>query len=879
MEDTTPTIIGAYDWQASSVAKAPEAELATPTNTNRALSDAVNTPDPPEASDNSSAPPPETFPFFCDMMKDKRIWKQQYKSISRDIVGPPYKIDFSQAAFQHMRKTNKEDLERAFSAMETILRYGPYTDNHTTLVSHDTWLAMTFNLVRAATIGLMRASAYTSEEVMACIWDLEGPFPPPQYETSRDGRDVWQRMANLCFHLAGHIPLARDSEDLMENYKMQYEESLMTATRKKVDDFIAVWKEACIKKAQSDLESEIAEATKTNNKQLFMKAAQKLGLTVLDLDDAPAETHTPATPRGPANRAPSAPAPTPVPRRNPPRGARRSSQSERGSELLPAPGREPSPTPRPRTRKAAAPRLPAEAPALGESLTPGEGSAPTVEPTETEPPAPAESPALTKGPPLDATTLLVSLSAKLDSFSSKVESSLAGVLKRVETLERGRMPPPPPPQAKRGPPLAPQGSSQETCPAPAPAPSTVSPPASQSHQENGFVQVGRNGRAIRSYAGIAATPATPPAATSGQNATATTLPKRPNPLSAAPTLSEVTIVRRGGMLEPNEERAFRARPPDVIARSVIDTIRAAAPGHPAIPRSGRWGHHSKGNYIFTFNGQVTPEHIHQVETYLLRPFPDGELVINHGWSRIMLKMVPVYNAIDSPHGPIALEEEVRQAIPALAKKPFAQAPKWLLGPTRIQGQYSSVTFAFSDPDRSITKGILAKPVPMFGREVRAVEFIDRPPLVICGRCHLLGHQTGSQVCKVKPDQVRCAHCGGAHKTEEHAVNCKKARTHRIAGICDCNPFCLNCKGNGHISTDPTCPRRKDFYVRKKSRRPRNRRPVTLATETPAFDDIVHEFTEPTLFDTEPMLFDVPPDNLPPQEGIAPNNITETLIHG
>jgi hypothetical protein len=113
-----------------------------------------------------------------------------------------------------------------------------------------------------------------------------------------------------------------------------------------------------------------------------------------------------------------------------------------------------------------------------------------------------------------------------------------------------------------------------------------------------------------------------------------------------------------------------------------------------------------------------------VERLLLEPFPDGELIINHGWSRVILKRVPVFDTSGWPACPATLETEVRRAIPALVRKPFAQRPKWLMGLDHIQGGYSAVTFAFSDPDRSITKNILAQPIPMFGREVRAVEFMD-----------------------------------------------------------------------------------------------------------------------------------------------------------
>ena len=205
-----------------------------------------------------------------------------------------------------------------------------------------------------------------------------------------------------------------------------------------------------------------------------------------------------------------------------------------------------------------------------------------------------------------------------------------------------------------------------------------------------------------------------------------------------------------------------------------------------------------------------------------------------------------------------LETEVRWAIPSLARKPFAQRPKWLIGIDRIQGGYSAVTFAFSDPDRTITKSILARPIPMFGREVRAVEFVDRPPLVICGRCHLLGHQTGSQACKVKPGQNRCMQCGGAHNFEEHASKCKGQKKHKKAGVCDCPLFCLNCRGHGHISTDPSCPRRKDFYVRKRTKRPRH-------PQQPG-EDPPHETQELDMQDVQ--AEGAPADDPPVEEGTA-----------
>lgn len=458
MEDKTPTIIGAYDWQSPNAAQPTVNEMATTPNTNCDTTVTADTlAPPPEADTDNSDYPPETPTFTRDMWEDERIWKQQYKTISREIVGPPYQIDFSKAAFQHMKLTTKEDLRLAYDAMETILRFGPHTDNHITLVSHDTWLATTFNLLRAATIGLMRASAYTDDKVMACLWDLEGPFPPPQYLTSRDGRDVWLRTASLCYQLAEHIPAACDGYATMENYRLQYEEKLMKATQVEVDACVANWKEARIKAAQSDLEKVITEAAVANNKQLFLKTAQKFGLTVLDLEDTQAGSHAPVTPGGPVNRNPSAPTHAPAPRRNPPRGARHSSQSERASEPQPAPGREPSPTPRPRSRKAAAP-----APSTTTEDTVPDGDLPRA------PPVSEGSEPIGVSP----TSSLTSLPAKIERLSTKMESSLDRIIKRLEALERGGMPPPAPPssqpQARQRPPQALPNLAREPPPQPLP---------------------------------------------------------------------------------------------------------------------------------------------------------------------------------------------------------------------------------------------------------------------------------------------------------------------------------------------------------------------------------------------------------------------------
>ncbi|KAI0251598.1 hypothetical protein BJV78DRAFT_1312886 [Lactifluus subvellereus] len=800
-------------------------------------------PPPAEIDATLNRTPPEKLDFTADFRADEIIWKQQYRTVSKERLGPSYKVDLSQAAHARLG-VSPGQLSSAYTIIETLIRYGPHMDEHTTLVSHDTWLAMVYNLLRAATIGLTRTTAYTSPENLTYFWDLSGPFPPPQRHAVEHNDNVWEQTATLSALFSQHVSSSIRCMATMDAYRQSYEETAHKITQREVDVALEAWKEGRIRRAQDDLENAISAAARGNNKQYFLTAAQSLGLVVSEPGCAQADTQTPATPRaskrsisGSANKG----EPERYPPEKPPPGGQNLSTHHDQGWTPPALLREPSPSPAPRSRRATAPR-----PAITTANTANAATNNATDPVATI----------------------------LESLTSRVETSLSSILNRIEALERQNMPPPPQRQRREPPnPSPPPAAATQTNPPSAPPARAQTPPT---QREEEFTQVGRNGKAKRTYAAAATTTAATPANT-GQNQPApTNPPNKANPSDMAPTLSEVTIVRHCGKLISADEQNLRARAPDSIARAVISAIRAAAPGHPATPRSGRWGFHSKGNFIYTFNGQVTPEQVRQVEPYLMEPFPDGELIVNHGWSRIMLKLVPVYDAFDRPAGPVTLEAEVRRAIPALAKLPFAQQPKWLLGLDRIQGGYSSVTFAFSDPDRSITKSILARPIPMFGREIRAVEFIDRPPLVICNRCHLLGHQSGSQACKVKPGQVRCKQCGGAHRLEEHPTLCKRHKKHKLAGVCDCTPFCLNCHQHGHISTDPACLRRKDFYVRKRTRRPRGSQ--QRAETQPPNPAASQEPQEATSQEAASQADAAPADISPTEEGAVPPNHTPMDIN-
>jgi hypothetical protein len=284
-----------------------------------------------------------------------------------------------------------------------------------------------------------------------------------------------------------------------------------------------------------------------------------------------------------------------------------------------------------------------------------------------------------------------------------------------------------------------------------------------------------------------------------------------------PAFTEVTVVRHGGALDPTKEQATRIRQPDAIVREVrANMARAVAKPLPII--SGRWssGARSKGNFVFTMRGQVDFAFIQTFEHFLTGPFPGGaQLCPNQGWTKLLAHGVPVMDNEDSVFGPDDLLQEVR-TMQGLRSVYFSSLPRWIKPVWQMQSSYTSLTFAFSDPDGSITKQLLKGKQALFGKQVQIERWIDKPLLVQCGRCHTLGHTASSKSCRLPPDSVKCYICGKGHLADAHDRECTKSKQHKTAGTCDCRLQCLICNKIGHHAKERVCPAR-DGY---RSRRPR-----------------------------------------------------------
>jgi hypothetical protein len=165
--------------------------------------------------------------------------------------------------------------------------------------------------------------------------------------------------------------------------------------------------------------------------------------------------------------------------------------------------------------------------------------------------------------------------------------------------------------------------------------------------------------------------------------------------------------------------------------TIVREIRLKTVAKPISLRAGRWSinPHSKGNFVYSFDGCIPFDIISSYEHIQLSPFQgSGKLCPSLGWTRLLAHGVPVMDNVDSTFGPDALLNEVR-LIPGLRKVAFAMAPRWLIPAERIGSSYSSITFVISDPDGLITSTLLKGRAALFRKEVTIHRWIDKPVLV------------------------------------------------------------------------------------------------------------------------------------------------------
>ena len=694
--------------------------------------------------------------------------------------------------------------------------HAPTTPSNPPLLDAADWADLSCALLAA--IGRGYALQYDKDQAAAPLkkeWtEAPDPYPlSPRYPT------LFHRLSATADSLNDQLLIdAQDDETNIVGWIIEAKSSILKAEtaniKAQVQEDWRQWRTEQLMSLAAAQERDIAEAVQKRNASYFRKAAAELGLH-LSTSAQPPPQAPPALPnsmprgvkRMASGSAPSTEPTTPRKQKiNPSREARRA----------------PTPTATPRGR----PDFPADTAHPPRWVDPS----PTPQPKKQDHPAPHAvlnlSPKVTLnlGPKVSTTSTAGTSQLDTAAILAAIKLAMAPIATRLAALERSTMPPP---GAKVG---RPRHLSEQSDQHGQDAPQ-ADPPEPGAQGEEDFTVVARTGKGRRSRGKANVTGQVleqarqaNPTLTSyaGAAAAAANIPQPPaqrKGSSPPPSITEVTILRSGGLIEAQKETQIRQRAADAIVREVRLKM-AKATANPIRLRAGRWSINprSRGNFVYSFDGNIPFDIIKSYEHILLAPLGNvGELCPSMGWTRFLTNGVPVWEEDGlTPFSTEALLEEVR-ALPGLKKVYFAMQPRWLTHPERIYTDYSSVTFAISDPDGSTSATLINNRAALFGKEVTIRRWIDKPAFIQCTRCHALGHNKASKVCTLGKDLVRCFKCGGAHSSDEHDKRCP--RKHQVAGICDCKHKCLNCHNHGHNCRDPRCPAR-DQYRPRNARKPR-----------------------------------------------------------
>ena len=282
--------------------------------------------------------------------------------------------------------------------------------------------------------------------------------------------------------------------------------------------------------------------------------------------------------------------------------------------------------------------------------------------------------------------------------------------------------------------------------------------------------------------------------------------------SASPPsgVTEVTVIRNGGITNREEELAFRRCNPSSIVEAAQRALNARSKFPPTILK-GRWSSkvEKNGNFIYTIAGDISPSMLPILSPFLCEPFPgEAVLVPASGWTWAQLRRVPIG---DCDTGMIYDNDALYNALvanPCFRDVPLPVSPGWLGNPMNFTNDVASVSFAYVERDKMITKRAIREGVCMFGHQVQFIHCGDAPTVKQCSRCHSLSHFAGQ--CKLPEGTVKCARCGDNHEMKDHDHSC--SRPHRIPLGCDCPVVCLLCKQPGHHARSRNCPLRQDYVA-------------------------------------------------------------------
>ncbi|KAH8981472.1 hypothetical protein EDB86DRAFT_3087044 [Lactarius hatsudake] len=185
----------------------------------------------------------------------------------------------------------------------------------------------------------------------------------------------------------------------------------------------------------------------------------------------------------------------------------------------------------------------------------------------------------------------------------------------------------------------------------------------------------------------------------------------------------------------------------------------------------------------------------------------GHLIPNDGWTFAQIRNTTTSGLDGTVYSGTQLENELRRN-PAFENAIFCTAPHWQGSMHTVSSNpRGTVKFAYVDEDGKITAQAKRDGVFLFNKRTRFVPTGDVATIILCGRCHCIGHATDSTACPLPANAVRCFICGNSHHSNDHAAHCPNQ--HDKVSDCRCLFPCINCGGN-HNAHSPHCKLKMGF---------------------------------------------------------------------
>ncbi|KAH9051514.1 hypothetical protein EDB87DRAFT_1582406 [Lactarius vividus] len=202
-------------------------------------------------------------------------------------------------------------------------------------------------------------------------------------------------------------------------------------------------------------------------------------------------------------------------------------------------------------------------------------------------------------------------------------------------------------------------------------------------------------------------------------------PKTTNPTNNA--ITEVTVVRGKGILDPEIEKAISNTPPSVIvntARSEIEKTTST----PLILLSGRWtSNENNHNFVYQFAGKIPFESIFPYRKLLVEPLKSGELIPNEGWNFAQIRQVPTRDSDGTLYAPDTLLWEIRQN--NIFHNIIITVPPFWHGLQKniLQKEVATIKFIYVDTANKMTNPLQEHGLFMFAKRCNVIVTGDDTP--------------------------------------------------------------------------------------------------------------------------------------------------------